>query len=190
MSRKSQKITVKDIQLVQSLIERCLNLYMSKTEVEVALQQQAHINPAFTSLVWQKLEQQNPDFFKGYYLRLNLKDQITAFNYLVTQQLQLMNTVSSKPLSVPLPNNNFPQYQQLLSSLHSVNPSSQSYHNPQHNPSYPHGDPVLNTDGSMLPGTTTNTTTTTIRSSSDDSPFFSQKDDSDLDTSQYFDIPQ
>lgn len=40
--------------------------------------------------MWLKLEEQNPDFFKAYHVRLRIKEQITAFNYLVSQQAQLM----------------------------------------------------------------------------------------------------
>jgi hypothetical protein len=42
--------------------------------------------------VWQQLEEQNPEFFKAYYLRLRLKNQITDFNKLLEDQLQIMNT--------------------------------------------------------------------------------------------------
>ena len=34
------------------------------------------VEPGFTTLVWQKLEEQNPDFFRAYHIRLNLKDQV------------------------------------------------------------------------------------------------------------------
>ena len=54
-----------DVQLVQNLVERCLQLYMNRREVVVLLQQQTKIEPSFTSLVWQKLEEQNPEFFKA-----------------------------------------------------------------------------------------------------------------------------
>jgi hypothetical protein len=40
--------------------------------------------------VWQKLEEQNPEFFKAYYTRLKLKKQIVLFNHLLEQQVQLM----------------------------------------------------------------------------------------------------
>ena len=33
---------------------------------------QAKIEPGFTNLVWEKLEEQNPDFFKAYYIRLKV----------------------------------------------------------------------------------------------------------------------
>ena len=53
------------------------------------LQQQAKIEPDFTQLVWQKLEEQNPEFFRMYHVRLKLKDQIVMFNYLLEQQVCL-----------------------------------------------------------------------------------------------------
>lgn len=59
----TRKVSCEDIQLVQNLIERCLQLYMSQDEVIKTLLSQARIDPGFTSLVWQKLEEQNRDFF-------------------------------------------------------------------------------------------------------------------------------
>ena len=47
------------------------------------------------STVWQRLEEQNPDFFRGYHVRLRVKEQITAFNYLATQQYQGMHSSPS-----------------------------------------------------------------------------------------------
>ncbi|POM79700.1 hypothetical protein PHPALM_2563 [Phytophthora palmivora] len=47
------------------------------------LREQANVAPAFTNVVWQKLEEQNPTFFRAYSLQLQLKEQIIAFNYLV-----------------------------------------------------------------------------------------------------------
>eukprot|EP00252_Welwitschia_mirabilis_P013957 TRINITY_DN3094_c0_g1_i1.p1 TRINITY_DN3094_c0_g1~~TRINITY_DN3094_c0_g1_i1.p1 ORF type:complete len:383 (+),score=63.83 TRINITY_DN3094_c0_g1_i1:966-2114(+) len=85
------KLSWEDIQLVQNLIERCLQLYMSQDEVIQTLSTQARIKPGFTSLVWQKLEEQNADFFKAYYARLKLKNQIILFNHLLEQQYQFMN---------------------------------------------------------------------------------------------------
>ena len=72
-----------DIQLVQNLVERCLQLYMNQREAVSILQQQAKIEPSFTELVWQKLEEQNPEFYRAYYARLRLKDQILVFNELI-----------------------------------------------------------------------------------------------------------
>ena len=38
----------------------------------------------------QKLEEQNPDFFRAYYTRLKLKDQIVLFNHLLLQQVNVV----------------------------------------------------------------------------------------------------
>ena len=61
----------------------------SCAQVVYTLQQQAKVEPGFTQLVWQKLEEQNPDFFKAYYTRLKLKDQIVLFNHLLEQQVAM-----------------------------------------------------------------------------------------------------
>ena len=62
---------------------------MNMREVVAILQQQAKIEPDFTALVWQKLEEQNAEFFHAYYTRLRLKDQILAFNNLLEQHALL-----------------------------------------------------------------------------------------------------
>jgi len=41
--------------------------------------------------VWQKLEEQNPEFFKAYYTRLKVKDQMELFNTLLEYQAQLLH---------------------------------------------------------------------------------------------------
>ncbi|CAA2991808.1 Hypothetical predicted protein [Olea europaea subsp. europaea] len=103
-NREGKRVSVEDIQLVQNLIERCLQLYMSQKEVVNTLLLQAKIEPGFTELVWQKLEQENPEFFKAYHLRLIAKDQILRFNQLLDRQIELMhqlypNVVAPIPLS-------------------------------------------------------------------------------------------
>jgi hypothetical protein len=45
----------------------------------------------FLDLVWQRLEEENRDFFKAYYARLMLMNQIVSFNKLLEQQHQIMN---------------------------------------------------------------------------------------------------
>lgn len=97
---EGRRISCDDIQLVQNLIERCLQLYMNRVEVINTLLNQAKIEPGFTGLVWQKLEEQNPDFFKAYYVRLKLKKQIMVFNDLLEQQAQL--TQKLHPAKPPL----------------------------------------------------------------------------------------
>jgi uncharacterized protein (TIGR01589 family) len=83
-------VSTEDIQLVQNLIERCLQLYMTREEVINVLKTQATIDPGFTQLVWGKLEEQNHEFFRCYYTRLKLKAQIIMFNHLLEQQVSVV----------------------------------------------------------------------------------------------------
>ncbi|KAL6530559.1 hypothetical protein OROMI_028448 [Orobanche minor] len=63
-STDSRKVSREDIELVQNLIERCLQFYMNRDEVVKTLLNRARIDPRFTTLVWQKLEEENADFFR------------------------------------------------------------------------------------------------------------------------------
>ncbi|KAK3218999.1 hypothetical protein Dsin_012969 [Dipteronia sinensis] len=100
LRNKTRKVTRKDIEEVQNLIERCLQLYMNREEAVNTLLAQARVEPGITNLIWQKLEEENADFFKAYYIRLKLKRQITMFNKLLEQQYLLME--SHGPQKVPL----------------------------------------------------------------------------------------
>ncbi|XP_055810101.1 uncharacterized protein LOC129880194 isoform X2 [Solanum dulcamara] len=96
----NRKVSREDIELVQNLIERCLQLYMNRDEVVKTLLNRARIDPGFTTLVWQKLEEENADFFRAYYIRLKLKKQIILFNHLLEHQYHLMKY--PVPPKVPL----------------------------------------------------------------------------------------
>ncbi|KAH7519491.1 hypothetical protein FEM48_Zijuj08G0041900 [Ziziphus jujuba var. spinosa] len=99
-SNDGKKVSREDIELVQNLIERCLQLYMNRDEVVKTLLTRARIDPGFTTLVWQKLEEENADFFRAYYIRLKLKRQILLFNHLLEHQYHLMKY--PMPPKVPL----------------------------------------------------------------------------------------
>ncbi|XP_071911663.1 uncharacterized protein [Coffea arabica] len=104
-SGEDTKVTREDIQLVQNLIERCLQLYMSQKEVVNTLLHQAKIEPGFTELVWQKLEEENQEFFRAYHLRLIVKDQISRFNELLERQVELMSQICPTGIaSIPMSN--------------------------------------------------------------------------------------
>lgn len=115
-SNEGRKVSREDIELVQNLIERCLQLYMNRDEVVKTLLTRARIDPGFTTLVWQKLEEENADFFRAYYIRLKLKKQIILFNHLLEHQFHLMKypappKVPLAPISNgihPMPVNNLP----------------------------------------------------------------------------------
>ncbi|XP_042408268.1 uncharacterized protein LOC121997734 [Zingiber officinale] len=93
-----KKISHEDIGLVQNLIEHCLQLYMNKKEVIRTLSIRAKVEPEFTALVWQKLEEENSEFFRSYYIRVKLKKQIILFNQLLQHQYNL--TICSSPNGV------------------------------------------------------------------------------------------
>ncbi|KAG4169909.1 hypothetical protein ERO13_A12G111800v2 [Gossypium hirsutum] len=104
-SNDGRKVSHQDIELVQNLIERCLQLYMTRDEVVKTLLTRARIDPGFTTLVWQKLEEENADFFSAYYVRLKLKKQIILFNHLLEHQYHLMKyPVPPKVPLVPIAN--------------------------------------------------------------------------------------
>ncbi|XP_078431614.1 uncharacterized protein LOC144703336 isoform X2 [Wolffia australiana] len=74
---------------------RTTRKFLGKTsnlsEVVKILRNRAKIEPGFTSLVWQKLEEENSEFFRAYYTRLLLKKQIILFNNLLEHQCHLLN---------------------------------------------------------------------------------------------------
>ncbi|CAN6331016.1 unnamed protein product [Urochloa humidicola] len=104
-SDDNKKVSREDIELVQNLIERCLQLYMNKGEVVRTLSNRARIEPGFTTLVWQKHEEENSEFFRAYYIRLKLKKQISLFNHLLEHQYNLMKyPVPQQVPFAPTPN--------------------------------------------------------------------------------------
>lgn len=111
-----KKVSREDIELVQNLIERCLQLYMNRGEVVRTLSTRARIEPGFTTLVWKKLEEENTEFFQAYYIRLKLKKQISLFNSLLEHQYNLMKYPVPQQVPVaptqngihPMPVNNLP----------------------------------------------------------------------------------
>ncbi|GMH75398.1 hypothetical protein TrLO_g813 [Triparma laevis f. longispina] len=84
-SPKSQS-KVEELQTVKTYIEKCMQNYLTQAEIIAFLHHKKKIPPSITCLVWSKLEEQNSDFFYSYNVRLRLKDQVSAFNYLVSQQ--------------------------------------------------------------------------------------------------------
>ncbi|KAL1191596.1 hypothetical protein V5N11_003061 [Cardamine amara subsp. amara] len=138
-SNDGRKVSRQDIELVQNLIERCLQLYMNRDEVVKTLLTRARIDPGFTTLVWQKLEEENAEFFRAYYIRLKLKKQIIVFNHLLEHQYHLMKyPVHSKVPLVPLQNGIHP--------MAPVNNMPMGYpvlqHPQMHAPGHPHLDPM------------------------------------------------
>ena len=49
---------------------------MTKAQIMVSLERHADITPNYVTMVWEKLEEQNPAFFWSYGLHLQLKEQV------------------------------------------------------------------------------------------------------------------
>ncbi|XP_049400724.1 uncharacterized protein LOC125864716 isoform X3 [Solanum stenotomum] len=71
---------------------------MNQEEVIRTLLDQAKIEPGFTELVWQKLEEENQEFFRAYHVRLMVKDQIERFNDLLERQVEAMQMIPTQPI--------------------------------------------------------------------------------------------
>lgn len=63
--------------------------------------------------VWQKLEEENPEFFRAYHLRLMVKNQIERFNDLLERQIETMQLFPTE--SIPLANRS-----QIRESKHNI----------------------------------------------------------------------
>lgn len=122
-SADSRKVSCEDIQMVQNRIEQCLRCYMSREEVVNALFIGDNIEPNFTQIVWQKLEEENEEFFKVYFLKLMVKDQILKFNQLLSKQVALMRQLGPNAIS-PLPVSNGPHNSPTIGS-NSIRPCMQ-----------------------------------------------------------------
>ncbi|XP_042015252.1 uncharacterized protein LOC121763321 [Salvia splendens] len=102
---EGRKLSNQDIQLVKNRIEQCLQQYMNKKEVINDLIVQGNVEPCITELVWQRLEDENQDFFKAYYLKLLVKEQIMEFNRLLSEQVDLMRRTGLNGIDPYLPSN-------------------------------------------------------------------------------------
>ncbi|XP_013459057.2 uncharacterized protein [Medicago truncatula] len=101
-SESVKGVTSEDIQQVENLIGQCLRKYMSPKQVVETLLSESKIEPEFTKIVWKKLEEHNAEFFKAYYTRVVLKQQIEQYNILLEKQKEIMDSQQNE---VPLPPN-------------------------------------------------------------------------------------
>lgn len=113
-----RRLTERNIQHVKNLIKHCLQLHMNQKEVVDTLWCKAKIEPIFTQLVWNKLEEEDPEFFKAYHFRLLLKNQIHIFNKLLMWQLELMQKIQ-----LPIPSSSSILQHQYYSYDHASTPS-------------------------------------------------------------------
>lgn len=112
---EGRRLGNQDLQVVKNLIERCIQLYMSKKEVVSVLSSEANVAPAVTELLWQRLEEENREFFEVYHIKLALKEQVHRFNELLKQQAVLMEKIQSaggSPMTVSSNGSSVAQFQQ------------------------------------------------------------------------------
>jgi uncharacterized protein (TIGR01589 family) len=57
-------VTVNDVQKLHCMIECCLLNNLNALETEATLHKIYGISPCITRIVWQKLEESNPEFFE------------------------------------------------------------------------------------------------------------------------------
>ncbi|GER41241.1 hypothetical protein STAS_17948 [Striga asiatica] len=89
-----QKSIDQEIDHVRECIEKCMQMYMNKRETVNFLATQGNIQAAVTRIVWARLERDNPDFFRAYYIMIAVQEQIIEFNKLLPAQVELMRRIA------------------------------------------------------------------------------------------------
>ena len=92
----ARKFGTREIVIVQSLIERCLTFYATKEEVMEILEKKCGIDEVISSVIWDKLEKENEEFFKEYYKRLKMKERIEAFNEEICTYAQTVGIIPTE----------------------------------------------------------------------------------------------
>ena len=92
----ARKFGTREIVIVQSLIERCLTFYATKEEVMEILEKKCGIDEVISSVIWDKLEKENEEFFKEYYNRLKMKERIEAFNEEICTYAQTIGIIPTE----------------------------------------------------------------------------------------------
>ncbi|CAO2831628.1 unnamed protein product [Amaranthus hypochondriacus] len=101
---EGRHLSNQDLQMVQDLIEHCLQLYMTRKEAVSFLSRRANVMPSITELLWQRLEEENQEFFEVYHIRLALKEQIQQFNELLKQQANMEKIQNTRVAPMPVSN--------------------------------------------------------------------------------------
>lgn len=70
---EARKVTFEDIQQVHLLVETSISHLLTQEETVALLERDAQIQPSFTRIVWNQLEEQNPEFFQSYHYALQRK---------------------------------------------------------------------------------------------------------------------
>jgi len=76
------------IDKVKKIIQQCCQQYLTEPQIIAVCQQQHDIDPVLTAWVLKILCEQNSDYFANYDIQLRLRDQVSAYNYLVQKQVE------------------------------------------------------------------------------------------------------
>lgn len=91
ISQQGHSYSKQEIREIQNAIEKGLTCYKSKMEIFTVLKT---VDQNVVSMVWQKLEQNNPRFFTAYLIRLAVIKQVKVFQQLLAEQNKLKNQQS------------------------------------------------------------------------------------------------
>uniref|UniRef100_A0A0D3CPJ5 Uncharacterized protein n=1 Tax=Brassica oleracea var. oleracea TaxID=109376 RepID=A0A0D3CPJ5_BRAOL len=84
---------------------------------------------SLAQVIWERLQEGNPDFFEEYYKRCEVARQIAAFNDLLAQQVDLMHKLREIELSNVAP---VTQLQQPIDQFHHHNDQVNHHHHHHH----------------------------------------------------------
>lgn len=91
------------------LMERCCSSSFMMSQYNLSFKCIFYCNTKFFTIfsfsVWQKLKEENSEFFQAYYTRLKLKKQVNLFNHLLEHQCNLMKyPLPQQVPDAPMPN--------------------------------------------------------------------------------------
>ncbi|XP_073147489.1 uncharacterized protein [Henckelia pumila] len=74
---------------------------MNKSECKNDLQLHHEIHPDLTETIWNRIEEENGEFFRAYYVRLVCMQQIRKFNILIADQVSRMRVMALSGVTFP-----------------------------------------------------------------------------------------
>ena len=87
---------------IQIMIEQYLQFYYTNAEIAHQLEMK-NVQKETTNYILEKLEEQNPEYFRAYRYRLRAKEQISRFSELIQRYTMIMNQPEPQPQQQPPP---------------------------------------------------------------------------------------
>ena len=89
-----------DFSQVQLMIEQYLQFYYTNAEIAHELEKK-NVPKETTNYILEKLEEQNPDYFRAYGYRLRAKEQISRFSELIQRHTMMMSQLEQQQMQQP-----------------------------------------------------------------------------------------